>query len=96
MTNNFKTGQRVKYIPRHAQGDENHKDCETGTVSFTNDYVVFVKYDGDYHSMLQYAEGKSILNSETEREGLVVRSIDSSFSFKCISNKYLIKHENRK
>lgn len=56
MTSNFKKGQRVKYIPRHANGDENHKDCETGTVSFINDYVVFVKYDGDYHSKSTYPQ----------------------------------------
>lgn len=46
--------------------------------------------------MLEFAEGKSVLNPETEREGVVVRAIDGTFSFKCISNKYLIKHETRK
>jgi RNA ligase (TIGR02306 family) len=43
--------------------------------------------------MLEIAEGKSQLNSNTEREGLVVRSYDMSISFKAISNKFLLKNE---
>ena len=41
----FKKGQRVRYVPRHAHGDENHEDCQEGAVSSTNDRWVFVKYD---------------------------------------------------
>jgi hypothetical protein len=44
-TSDFKKGQRVRYVPRHAEGDENHKDCQEGAVSSTNDSWVFVKYD---------------------------------------------------
>lgn len=40
--------------------------------------------------VLDYAEGKSKLNYETEREGVVVRSMDSKISFKAISNKFLL------
>lgn len=40
--------------------------------------------------MLKYAEGKSALNAETEREGVVVRSMDGTISFKAISNKFLL------
>lgn len=40
-----KKGQRVKYIPAHAQGDPNHKDCETGVVKSKNDIYIFVIYD---------------------------------------------------
>lgn len=43
--------------------------------------------------LLQQAEGKSVLNPDTEREGVVVRSMDSSISFKAISNKFLLNHE---
>ena len=43
--------------------------------------------------MLQYAEGKSALNPDTEREGVVVRSMDGSISFKAISNTFLLKNE---
>lgn len=43
--------------------------------------------------MLNYAEGKSVLSSSTEREGVVVRGLDKVFSFKAISNKFLLKNE---
>lgn len=43
--------------------------------------------------MIIFAEGKSQLNSNTEREGLVIRSMDGSISFKAISNKFLLKNE---
>jgi len=40
--------------------------------------------------MLILAEGKSILNPNKEREGLVIRSLDRTISFKIINNKYLL------
>lgn len=41
---------------------------------------------------LEGAEGESVINRYTEREGLVFRDKeDDSFSFKAISNKYLLK-----
>jgi hypothetical protein len=43
--------------------------------------------------LLQIAEGKSVLNPQTEREGLVIRSLDNTISFKAISNKFLLKNE---
>jgi len=43
--------------------------------------------------MVQYADGKSKLNSETDREGVVVRSMDNKISFKSISNKFLLKEK---
>ena len=44
--------------------------------------------------LLEFAEGPS-LNPETKREGLVFKSYDSEFSFKAISNSYLLKHKDR-
>ena len=41
--------------------------------------------------LLERAEGKSVLNKNTEREGLVWRSTTRDFSFKTISNKFLLK-----
>ena len=39
-------GQRVKYIPGHARGDQNHADCEDGIVrSFNPEGKPFVVYD---------------------------------------------------
>jgi len=43
--------------------------------------------------MLKYAEGKSALNDKTEREGVVVRSMDGTISFKAISNKFLLNEK---
>jgi hypothetical protein len=43
--------------------------------------------------MLKYAEAKSYLNDKTEREGVVVRSMDGTISFKAISNVFLLKNE---
>jgi len=40
--------------------------------------------------LLEFAEGPS-LNPQTKREGLVFKSWDSDFSFKAISNSYLLK-----
>ena len=42
--------------------------------------------------ILLYAEGKSKLNENTEREGLVFRDFENTISFKVISNKFLIKN----
>lgn len=41
----FQAGQRVVYIPNHAQGDNKHPDCEHGKVSSVNDSCVFVRFD---------------------------------------------------
>lgn len=47
--------------------------------------------------ILEYAQGKSVLNSSTEREGVVFVKYDVEFqgrlSFKAISNKFLIKNK---
>jgi hypothetical protein len=45
--------------------------------------------------LLNRAEGRSLLNKDTEREGLVFKSLhDVSVSFKAISNRFLIKSGN--
>ena len=41
--------------------------------------------------ILKSAEGKSVLNAKTEREGLVFKSLIPNYSFKAISNKFLLK-----
>jgi RNA ligase (TIGR02306 family) len=47
-----------------------------------NDYLIF-------------AEGQTcLLTSNHEREGLVFKSVDGSFSFKAISNRYLLKQKD--
>lgn len=42
--------------------------------------------------LLSNAEGKSALNYQAEREGLVFKSADATVSFKAISNKFLLKN----
>jgi RNA ligase (TIGR02306 family) len=43
--------------------------------------------------MLKYADGKSVLNMEVDREGIVVRGLEKDFSFKAISNNYLLNND---
>lgn len=43
--------------------------------------------------LLDIADGKSQLNSDMWREGIVIRSHDRKISFKVISNKYLLKND---
>jgi hypothetical protein len=41
--------------------------------------------------LLQFAEGNSVLCETAEREGLVIRNMVRTISFKAISNKFLLK-----
>jgi Fe-S cluster biogenesis protein NfuA len=50
VKNTFKPGDRVKYIPYHAGGNENHPSVEVGEVTKENDEYVFVRFDGDTHA----------------------------------------------
>lgn len=43
------------------------------------------------NDMITYADGESQLR-HTLREGIVIRNYDKNISFKCISNKFLLKH----
>ena len=43
----------------------------------------------DIASLLKFAEGKSTL-ADTEREGIVFKEVNGGFTFKAISNKYLL------
>ena len=43
--------------------------------------------------LLKYAEEKSVLNSNFDREGVVIRSNDRTISFKVISNKFLLNEK---
>jgi RNA ligase (TIGR02306 family) len=42
---------------------------------------------------LNYADGKSIINDNVQREGIVVRNVRNDISFKAISNIWLFKYE---
>ncbi len=48
----------------------------------------------DMDFLIETANGKSLLNSEVEREGIVIRKkVGERLSFKAISNKYLLDYE---
>lgn len=44
--------------------------------------------------LLEAADGNSALNSNSRREGFVIRGVEENFSFKVISNKFLLKHDS--
>jgi RNA ligase (TIGR02306 family) len=44
----------------------------------------------DIPQLLKFAEGKSKLNEKQEREGVVFKEVGGGFTFKAISNKYLL------
>ena len=44
-TSDFKKGDLVTYIPTHAEGNKDHKDCENGVVRSVNQLFVFIVYD---------------------------------------------------
>lgn len=62
------------------------------------DYVPIVKFDyelpKDVVELIEFADGKSKLNSQANREGLVLRDLNSSQTFKVISNNYLLKQKD--
>ena len=53
------------------------------------DYVLHT----DIERYLCEAEGKSILNDNTTREGIIFRTLDGDFDFKAISNRFLLKND---
>lgn len=44
--------------------------------------------------LLEFADGKSVVNPITIREGLVLRTADRKISFKAISNRFLLKNND--
>jgi hypothetical protein len=47
----------------------------------------------DVSELLSYADAKSVLNPNFDREGVVIRSLDRTISFKVISNKFLLNEK---
>lgn len=71
MTEDFKHGDRVRYIPNRAAGDIRHADCQDGVVSSTNEKFVFVKYN---NAMCIMTTGDEPYTAQaTKREDLVRR-----------------------
>jgi RNA ligase (TIGR02306 family) len=49
-----------------------------------------VTCQGKVEHVLECAEGKSVLNDNQEREGIVLKEVNGGMTFKAISNKYLL------
>jgi hypothetical protein len=45
VTQEYKQGDRVAYIPIHAEGDITHKDVEQGEIVSVNHLYIFVRFD---------------------------------------------------
>lgn len=52
-----------------------------------------VKTPADMEEMKLFADGKSVINPKVDREGIVYRGLDGVVSFKNVSRKYLMKHQ---
>lgn len=63
------------------------KNLRLETVPILDDQFIL---PNSVNGLLEYAEGKSVLNPNVEREGIVIRSWNSNISFKVISNKFLL------
>lgn len=48
----------------------------------------------DIQGMLEFADGKSLLNPKQDREGIVFKQVGGGMTFKAISNAYLYKHQD--
>jgi hypothetical protein len=44
-TQEYKAGDRVAYVPLHAEGDLTHKDVEQGFITSVNHLYIFVRFD---------------------------------------------------
>ena len=67
------------------------RDLELETVPVINRYM---KLPDSIEDLINGADGKSVLNHKTRREGLVYRSLDGKWSFKAISNEFLVKEKD--
>lgn len=81
---NLENGQAIPIDPCSG-------DIQTVPVVAVGGLGRMVESSNVIEALLKFAEGKSVLNRSTEREGLVYRSYRKNLSFKVISNKFLLK-----
>jgi RNA ligase (TIGR02306 family) len=60
------------------------------TVPVVDEYFTLPDSVGE---LLNYADNKSLLNPNFDREGVVIRTLDRKVSFKVISNKFLLNEK---
>lgn len=73
--------------------DEAQKIVSLMGLKFIPVLECFVKLPETVDECLAKADGMSVINEDTIREGLVFRKIDMSRSFKAVSNKFLLSNE---
>lgn len=93
-------GQTIKFFNAYNIDHYSHMDyamfmaimskleLDTVPIIFEN-----MKLPNTIEEVIALADDKSKLNPNTNREGLVIRSLDRKISFKAISNVYLLKNE---
>ena len=93
-------GQTVKFfnlfdIDLHVYHSLAHLDRALGIMGLKMVPIVdeFFNLPDTIEELLKYAEDKSVLNSNFDREGVVIRSNDRTISFKVISNKFLLNEK---
>ena len=93
-------GQTVKFfnlfdIDLHVYHSLAHLDRALGIMGLKMVPIVdeFFNLPDTIEELLKYTEDKSILNSNFDREGVVIRSNDRTISFKVISNKFLLNEK---
>ena len=59
-------GMHVVYVPNHANGDQQHPDCEHGVVTSKNDTFVFVKFK-PWHEYGQACRPDDLISAHPER-----------------------------
>lgn len=65
--------------------------CNDHDINYVPSLESGVSIDCGVDDLLSIADGMSVLNKNTRREGLVFKSEDNTFSFKTISNQWLLK-----
>ena len=73
----------------HSEAKEIIEKLDANTVPFVDKMSLNMNME----ELLAYADGASYMNIRTNREGIVIRALDGSFSFKVISNKWLLKEK---
>lgn len=89
-------GRYLKPYERYSILDKmnNIYGADVEHVPFIDTVCIVTNQFNTIDELLEYAEGPS-LNPQTKREGLVFKSMSNDFTFKAISNSYLLKNKDR-
>ena len=84
-------GDRVIYVPTHANGDINHKDCEYGIIKSWNSTGIFVNYvrNGIPQMTAQHTRPKAVVTYDTKEDMERALKADDTFSFIWDFQQYL-------